>query len=357
MAPLVAHLQGWVTEGGPAVTVLAFIALLLILFNLLNLCTTCQKQSFELQHEGAKVERNSSTLVRVVKLEDAATENPAIDEIQKDELELSPVPEDVPESAQGNGEVVTAWRTHTLKSVFPADGQVANGASAGLSVTNGEGEMDGTATTRHGLHAVPMIAPHVDVESSLQSAPPAAALAVGVSQAHSEPTGSLRDLRAAQPELTASQAGQVSQEPPPGSLQLPQAHSQHTYETISDMLRGPTPTPSESSVLDVPSYQFVTQLEPYATSAPDLAGLHLQQHHPPAARTPSVEVEEIANLEDEHSHAMYARVSKRIKCPTPPPVPPPDDVEEVEEEEVEDIAPALPDRALDGDQPTPLGGP
>ncbi|XP_063039913.1 uncharacterized protein si:ch73-204p21.2 [Engraulis encrasicolus] len=426
MAPLVAHLPGLVTEAGPAITVLAFIALLLILINLLNVCTMCQKQSFELQHEGAKVERNSSTLVRVVKLEDAAKENPAIEEIKNDEQDLSSIPEDyVPD---GNGEVVTAWRNHTIKSVFPEDGQVANGGLASVTVTsdNAGGDLDGTVpttTSRHALQAsMPMFTPLVEVESSLQSAtpppppssPPPTHLALEVTAA---PVARSWDFSGSQPEpTTASYARQPSLQedqedfpplprppflrqdtlpedtsfppapPSTSALLVPQQafRSNHDYEAISDLLRGPTPTPSEAPSdisgppVDIPSYDFVTQLEePYATSTPvtlnvtptltpgltELQQQGQEQEHSLVGRTPSmeVEVEEIADLEDRHSTAMYARVSKRIKCPTPPPVPPPDETEElgeeVEEEEEEEIAPPIPDRAQDADQLPTLSSP
>ncbi|XP_062379070.1 uncharacterized protein si:ch73-204p21.2 [Sardina pilchardus] len=335
MAPLVADLQGWVTGGGPTLTtVLALIFLLVIIINLINLCTTCQKHTFELEQSGAGVERSSSTLVRVVKLEDAlaARENPAIDEIKKDEEELSTIPE-------GNGDGFTPWRNHTTPSALE-DAQVGNGTPAGVTVTNGGGEMDGTDTTRHTLHATPMIAPHREEESHVQSAPPEVSV---VSPAHGEPEGSLQDWARAQAEPTADHSGEVASEHPSSWLQIPEVRSQHEYETISDMLKQASTELSENSeeMLDVPSYQLVTQLEPYATSLPDPT--HLPQH------TPTMEVEEIADLEDRHSKAMYARVSRRIKCPTPPPVPPPEDEEE-EEEKGEEIAPPLPDRALDTDE-------
>ncbi|XP_041927568.1 uncharacterized protein si:ch73-204p21.2 [Alosa sapidissima] len=339
MAPLVADLQSWVAGGGSTLTsALSLIFLLVIIVNLINLCTTCQKHTFELEQPSAGVERSSSTLVRVVKLEDAraARENPAIDEIKRDEEELSTIPE-------GNGAALTPWRNHTSqRSEFPEDSQVSNGTPAGLTVTNGGGKMDGTATTRHELHSTPMIAPHREVESHVQSALPAVSV---VSPTHSEPEGSLQGWAKAQPELRANHSGEVTSEHPPSFFQIPEVRSQHDYETISNILKQAAPELSESSgePLDVPSYQFVTQLEPYATSLPDPT--HLPQH------TLTVKVEEIADLEDRHSKAMYARVSRRIKCPTPPPVPPPEDEDEEEEgEKGEEIAPPLPDRALDTDK-------
>lgn len=158
------------------------------------------------------------------------------------------------------------------------------------------------------------------------------------------PAYSLKDWARAHAESTADHTGQVAQEPS-NLLQAPGVNSQHDYETISEVLKCANEELSNNSEepLDVPSYQFVTQFEPDANSLPDF--LDFPQSTPPA------EVEEIADLEDKHSMAMYARVSKRIKSLTPPPVPPPDDDDEEEEEE--EIAPPLPERALDTDDAFP----
>ena len=51
-----------------------------------------------------------------------------------------------------------------------------------------------------------------------------------------------------------------------------------------------------------------------------------------------------ASLSDKHWNPLYAQVSRRSKCPTPPPVPPPEDEEE---NEVEESAPQLPDRSAE----------
>lgn len=193
-----------------------------------------------------------------------------------------------------------------------------------------------------------MIALHNEEESGMRYAPPA--VSVTAAPVHSKPAGSSQQHWArAQPEPTANRTGEVFQEPP-DSLRVSEIRSQHTYETLSDMVKDPSPELSESpdEPLDVPSYQFVTQLEPYATSAPDLTE---PQHT--SAHSPAIEVEEIADLEDKHTKALYARVSRRIKCPTPPPVPPPEDDEE--EEEVAEVVPPLPDRAPDTDNTLPQG--
>lgn len=164
--------------------------------------------------------------------------------------------------------------------------------------------------------------------------------------------GSLQDWAKAEAKPTASYTGQVSQEPP-NLLRAPEVRSQHDYETISEVLKHVNQEVSENSEgpFDMPSYQFVIQLEPYATSPHDPTDT---AQSPQALHTPTqAEVEEIADLEDKHSTAMYARVSKRIKSPTPPPVLPPDDDEEEEEEEAEEVAPPLPERALDTDDAIP----
>lgn len=140
MAPLVEHLAAWGTGGGPALTILAFIVLLLII-NLLNLCTTCQKHSFELEHEGGRVERSSSTLVRVVKLEDALTarDNPTANDIKKDEQELSSVPES---EEPANGDAYVPWRAHTAsqENALPIAGKEDN-EDAPATMASGTGDM------------------------------------------------------------------------------------------------------------------------------------------------------------------------------------------------------------------------
>lgn len=154
------------------------------------------------------------------------------------------------------------------------------------------------------------------------------------------PAYSLKDWARAHAEPTADHTGQVAKEPS-NLLQSPKVNSQHDYETISEVLKRTNEELSNNS--EEPSYEFVTQFEPDANS------FHDHMDSPPS--TPPAEVEEIADLEDKHSMAMYARVSKRTKGPMPPPVPPPDDDDEEEEEE--EIAPPLPERALDTDDAFP----
>ncbi|XP_073320694.1 uncharacterized protein [Pagrus major] len=75
-----------------------FILLLLLSIFLTALCSDCRRRSFELRDP--EVDRNPSSLIRVVKLEEAmgARENPMINEIQNDE--------------KGNAASFTPWRSH-----------------------------------------------------------------------------------------------------------------------------------------------------------------------------------------------------------------------------------------------------
>ncbi|XP_071757220.1 uncharacterized protein LOC139913158 isoform X2 [Centroberyx gerrardi] len=81
-----------------------------------------------------------------------------------------------------------------------------------------------------------------------------------------------------------------------------------------------------------------------------------RHHHPTANPEPAAaqqeavdslgprSVEEVEeDLSDGGSNPTYARVSRKVKCPTPPPAPPPGE-EEKEEEEEEDSSPPLPGR-------------
>ncbi|XP_037835925.1 uncharacterized protein si:ch73-204p21.2 isoform X2 [Kryptolebias marmoratus] len=65
----------------------SFILLFLLFIFLTALCSECSRRSFELQDP--QVDRNPSTLIKVVKLEEVR-ENPMIDDIQKDEKEFHP---------------------------------------------------------------------------------------------------------------------------------------------------------------------------------------------------------------------------------------------------------------------------
>ncbi|XP_051234776.1 uncharacterized protein si:ch73-204p21.2 [Dicentrarchus labrax] len=95
MAAVGAEVTGsWVVSSG----VFSFFILLLLLSIFLTaLCADCRRHSFELREPE---DRNPSSLVRVVKLEEVmgARENPAINEIQNDE--------------KGNAVVFTPWRSH-----------------------------------------------------------------------------------------------------------------------------------------------------------------------------------------------------------------------------------------------------
>ncbi|XP_040925963.1 uncharacterized protein si:ch73-204p21.2 isoform X2 [Betta splendens] len=71
----------------PPGVVSVFILLLLLSIFLTSLCSDCGRRSFELQE--SSVDKHPSSLIKVVKLEDAMTarENPMIHEIQSDEKE------------------------------------------------------------------------------------------------------------------------------------------------------------------------------------------------------------------------------------------------------------------------------
>ncbi|XP_022064378.1 uncharacterized protein si:ch73-204p21.2 [Acanthochromis polyacanthus] len=85
MAAVGAELSGfWFLSSG---SVGFFILLILLLVFLTSLCSDCNRRSFELKDP--EVDRNPSSLIRVVKLEEAR-ENPMIDEIQNDEKEFGP---------------------------------------------------------------------------------------------------------------------------------------------------------------------------------------------------------------------------------------------------------------------------
>ncbi|KAM4593323.1 uncharacterized protein PAE49_006833 [Odontesthes bonariensis] len=77
----------WFLSAGPVGFFLLLILLFLLSIFLTALCNDCSRRSFELQH--LEVERNPSTLIRVVKLEEVR-ENPMMADIQRDETEFRP---------------------------------------------------------------------------------------------------------------------------------------------------------------------------------------------------------------------------------------------------------------------------
>ncbi|XP_028848152.1 uncharacterized protein LOC114797378 [Denticeps clupeoides] len=297
MALLTAGLQAWVAPAAPALAILSIIAIFILTINLLSLCTSCHRDSFELQKDPG-LERDKSSLVRVVQLEEIANkENPAINDITTDENDIS---------IQRDGVSYKPWRNHT--------GYLNQSNSSRLApVGNGTPTTTTAATTDSGtdqnIYTLPVNEAVREVESSLQAAAPAV-------QTENKPD---------------SQAGAWT-----GPLPMPivattaegdprragQAASYHPYATGM---------PPEDR--DIPSYHFVTQLDPYATSA------GLASSRPAGAENllaPPVLGEQTVGLSEE-SQGMYARVSKKMKCPTPPPIPPPED-------EDEDSVPPLPNR-------------
>ncbi|XP_038131679.1 uncharacterized protein si:ch73-204p21.2 [Cyprinodon tularosa] len=98
--------------------------LLLLSIFLTALCSDCNRHSFELQDP--KTEKNPSTLIRVVRLEEVR-ENPMMGEIQKDEGEFhhegdpaeasdsqQGAPQTLPDpnSSEGTSAIAPPWRSH-----------------------------------------------------------------------------------------------------------------------------------------------------------------------------------------------------------------------------------------------------
>ncbi|XP_030581485.1 uncharacterized protein LOC115777676 [Archocentrus centrarchus] len=99
MAAVGAEVTGsWLLSSG---VVSFFILLLLLSIFLTALCSDCGRHSFELRDP--EVHRSPSTLISVVKLEEAR-ENPTTDEIQNDEKQFHPNEE--------NPVQFTPWRSH-----------------------------------------------------------------------------------------------------------------------------------------------------------------------------------------------------------------------------------------------------
>ncbi|XP_033505491.1 uncharacterized protein LOC117271422 isoform X2 [Epinephelus lanceolatus] len=132
MAAIGAEVAGsWFLSSGVAGF---FILLVLLSIFLTALCSDCNKRSFELRESEA--DKNPSTLIRVVKLEEAmvARENPMINEIQNDEKDFNP--------GQENTVSFTPWRSHLGAPQNHQDAQT-NGSAAVIkteSVSDTAGE-------------------------------------------------------------------------------------------------------------------------------------------------------------------------------------------------------------------------
>ncbi|KAM9765863.1 uncharacterized protein ACNS7B_002761 isoform 1-T2 [Menidia menidia] len=104
----------WLLSSG----LVSFVLLILLSVLLSALCSDCYRRSFELGD--GSLERNPSTLIRVVKLEEVQ-ENPMSSQIQEDERECEATPgqqgEPQTEPPPGDGAPVTftPWRSHLVE--------------------------------------------------------------------------------------------------------------------------------------------------------------------------------------------------------------------------------------------------
>lgn len=297
MAPIEAVIRSWGApwSSPPEVAVLSLFILLLLSFIFLALCTYCERNSFELRDSTA--ERTPSRLIRVVKLEDAiaARENPMINEITKDEKDPGLMLER--RATPGPGE--NPEQNHSSKAQWsptPAPGPDQQDLKR-LKV--GESRQE---------YPVPGVPP-LDTSS------------VNSLQILSPPGG----FSAPSPDRDEALVGDENQDPWPAL----EASIRHIYDTIGEPRADRWADGVTAGDMYVPG-QDGNQSALSNEGIGSLAPLSLVE----------VEEEEEGGC-DKEWNPMYARISKKVKCPTPPPVPPPNDEEEVE------VSPPLPDRSLE----------
>lgn len=140
MAAVAAGVNGLIGASGAAGSGVIVSLLLLLLLSVLlaALCSDCNRQSFELQD--SMVEKNPSTLISVLKLEDAivAKENPMINEIQNDEKDFTP--------SEENSIQFTPWRCH-LGAPQNNQGVWPNGRAAVMETTPVDSNTTGESST------------------------------------------------------------------------------------------------------------------------------------------------------------------------------------------------------------------
>ncbi|XP_072235901.1 uncharacterized protein [Leuresthes tenuis] len=145
----------WFLSSGP---VCFFILLILLSIFLTALCNDCSRRSFELRDP--ELNRNPSTLIRVVKLEEVR-ENPMIDDIQKDEGEFRPkeataepfgafqgqqgAPQTPPEPLPEEEPSFTPWRNHLVEP----QSKDLNGSSHIYQTIGGEWSSKSDAPANH----------------------------------------------------------------------------------------------------------------------------------------------------------------------------------------------------------------
>ncbi|KAG7465769.1 hypothetical protein MATL_G00157050 [Megalops atlanticus] len=346
MAPVGAHVAGLAAASSftPELLIASQVLLFILLVTLLIICTQCGRHSFQLE-ESSEKERKSSTLIRVVKLEEAAEsrENPVINDIVKDE--------EVPSPTSENGSVqtpleITAWRRHTgVPNHQGHTGDTPNTHVTPVITDPVSGDTTPPATDPPfvPLTFAPVVTPLMEQEVALQSAPPT----VSAHPPDAEPGG-------------ADSPGQ-SQEVPDGNIpenpdgfwQRGPAH--HTYESLEEVREAVSDlpvSPQEEEKKVEPDYQTWEELDYSLLPPPPL----FDPQHEAEPEFPAPPTSGEGEGEDPQGvglNAMYAQVSKKYKVPPPPSQPPPDDEEEVPpppsqpppDVEEEEPAPPIPERA------------
>ncbi|XP_036397501.1 extensin [Megalops cyprinoides] len=362
MAPVGVHVAGLVAASPftPELLIASQVLLFILLITLLIICTQCGRHSFQLE-ESSEKERKSSTLIRVVKLEEAAEsrENPVINDIVKDE--------EVPSPTSENGSVqtpleITPWRRHT--GVLNHQGQTGDTPTTDVTpVITDPVSGDTTPPVTDPPFVLPTFAPVVtplmEQEVALQSAPPT----VSSHPPEAETGGADSPVQSQEVPV-----GNIP-ENPDGFWQQGPAH--HTYESLEEVREAVSDlrvSPQEEEKKKVePDYQTWQELDYSLLPPPPL--FDPQHEAEPEFPVPPTSGEgEGEDPQGMGFNAMYAQVSKKYKVPPPPSQPPPDNEEEVppppsqpppdDEEEVppppfqpppddeeEDPAPPIPERA------------
>ncbi|KAJ8341834.1 hypothetical protein SKAU_G00341250 [Synaphobranchus kaupii] len=326
MAPIGMQVVGWAAARSLSPElILASLLCLIALIKFLAICSQCNRHAFDL---GAchQMENSSSTLIRVVKLEDAAmpTENPCFEYITKDEQDNRSL-----QLSIKSGEVwYTPWRNHTKTSIHQGhtNPDILNHEVIPVDADSiSPADTFNRIPTPSGVAVTPL-----QEEEEVITPPPAPP------EISSHPEGQVRPLW--KPE-TREDNGGIPESP---TLHQQWMRAQHTYESLEDMGAATT------EETETPAYETVADIIASMPHASD----HMREAGSDQLEVPTADVGVEERMMGSGLTAMYAQVSKKYRDPAElsqsplegeEPVPLP----HLTLEEEEEPAPPLPDRSFE----------
>ncbi|XP_018590666.2 uncharacterized protein LOC108924043 [Scleropages formosus] len=345
MAPLAAGILGSAPEALlPGVTLMTVLFILVLFIMLLALCSSCKRNSFDL--EDSKPENNPSSLLHVMKLDKTkeGRDNPSHSWVTMDEIDAFPAPENsiVQMNTNSAHEPYQPWRNHT--GILRPQGETHAGIQE-LSNPNTPRESSGPFIGNLRVQRIP-----IDPVASIQQVPASVVSPLRDMDSMQESGLSLMALGHSVASADKFQLSQGSD-----SLQNPTASLQHSQsENIYEVATG-----DRGPISMILPYAHMTQedfVNPAYHTAEELMQLqsdvtppsHVSDSQNGNAVPPTLQEEEGHESSAKRLNDVYAKVSKKSRnqeLPPPPSVPPP--VNEDHGEEWEEIPiPPLPQQYI-----------